>query len=204
MNDDSAADRRRRMGLERAAAMAAVTGTALSTAGRGCLARPRRVGALTCLLAAGALLAACGGSGSPAAGTSSAKPLAQVLDAYTQCLHKHGELGAYFVRAPSSATPSIMVFHGYEIEGADVTSPQFQSAMQTCQHILTEMSIPPSAALLHQQFENSVKSANCMHTHGYPNWPEPKLVGGRVANGIPSGIDLNSPQFQAAAKICNP
>jgi hypothetical protein len=127
-----------------------------------------------------------------------------VLDSYTQCLHNHGELGAYFVRAPSSATPSIMVWHGYEIEGADVGSPQFESAMQTCQHILTEMSTAPSAALLHQQFENSVESANCMHTHGYPDWPEPKLVNGRVANGIPSGIDLNSTQFQAAAKICHP
>jgi hypothetical protein len=77
MNDDSAADRRRRLGLGRAAAMSAVTGTAVPTAGRGCSARSRRVGALACLLTAAALLTvACGSSGSPAGGTSSPKPLA--------------------------------------------------------------------------------------------------------------------------------
>jgi hypothetical protein len=179
MNHDTTGSRMRRAGQRRSAIVAALVATTL-------------------------LAAACSGGPGTTGSNNSAKPLAQVLDAYTQCLHKNGELWAYFVRAPSSATPSIMVWHGYEIEGADVTSPQFQSAAQTCQHILTQTGTPPSAALLHQQFENSVKSANCMHTHGYPDWPEPKVVNGRVANGIPSGIDLNSTQFQATAKICHP
>jgi hypothetical protein len=170
---------------------------------------PRRVtvpAALTAVLAGIVLLAAACGGGSGAAGSNSnsPKPLAQVLDAYMQCLHKHGELGAYFVHAPSSASPSTLVFHGYEIEGADVTSPQFQSAMQPCQHILAQIGTPPSAALLHQQLENSVKSANCMHAHGYPEWPEPKVIDGRVAHGVPSGLDVNSTQFQAVARICHP
>jgi hypothetical protein len=47
MNDDSAAERRRRVGLERAAAMAAVTGTAVPAAGRGCLARLQGVAIVT-------------------------------------------------------------------------------------------------------------------------------------------------------------
>jgi hypothetical protein len=135
--------------------------------------------------------------------SSSPKPLAQLLDSYTQCLHKNGGPGAYLVHAPSSATPGPGIWHGYEIEGAEVTSQQFQSAMQTCQHILREGSIQPSAQQLHQQFENAVKSANCMHAHGYPDWPEPKIINGRVGNYVPSDADLNSTQFQAAAKTCD-
>jgi hypothetical protein len=167
--------------------------------------RATTLAALAADLAVAALLAAAcaGGSGAAGSNSSSPKPLAQVLDAFVQCLHKHGEPGTYITRAPSSPNSStvLLIFHGYAIDGADVTSPQFQSAMQPCQHLI-QIGTPPSAAELHQQLENGVKAASCMHAHGYPNWPDPKVIDGRLMNSIPSGLDLNSTQLQAAAKAC--
>jgi len=41
-----------------------------------------------------------------------------------------------------------------------------------------------------------------MRAHGYPDWPDPIEVDGRVANWIPTGVDTDSPQFLAAEKTC--
>jgi len=51
-----------------------------------------------------------------------------------------------------------------------------------------------------------LKYAECMRTHGYPTMPDPvPAQGGGYAfkgAGTPGGIDLNSPQYQSAAKAC--
>ena len=41
-----------------------------------------------------------------------------------------------------------------------------------------------------------------MRAHGYPEWPDPQEINGRVAIGILPGIDPSSPQFQRAARTC--
>ena len=46
---------------------------------------------------------------------------------------------------------------------------------------------------------DAVKFAKCMHTHGVKNFPEGS---GPVKIGPTSGIDPNSPTFQAASKAC--
>jgi hypothetical protein len=97
-----------------------------------------------------------------------------------------------------------MTFHGFAIEGANPALPQVQAAMQACQHLLPPGS-PASAAVLHQQFLRVLRSSRCMRAHGYPNWPDPRVVNGNVGNPYPapgSGFDTRSPQFQAAAKTC--
>jgi hypothetical protein len=95
-----------------------------------------------------------------------------------------------------------MIFHGFAIEGADPGSPGFQSAQSACQHLLPQ-GTPPTGAELHQQFLSALKSARCMRSHGYPDWPDPQVVNGRVGIGfLSSGLDTNSPQLQSAAKAC--
>ena len=51
-----------------------------------------------------------------------------------------------------------------------------------------------------------LRYAECMRTHGYPTMPDPvPAQGGGYAfkgAGTPGGIDLNSPQYQSAAKAC--
>jgi hypothetical protein len=149
--------------------------------------------------------AACGGGSDPAdSGASSPPGLAQALDAYAHCMHGHGLPGLYITRAPSSPNPgtTAMIFHGFAIEGASPSSPGFGPAQTACQHLLRH-GTPPTGAELHQQFLSAVKSARCMRSHGYPDWPDPRVVNGEVGIGFPSsGVDFNSPQVQSAAKAC--
>jgi hypothetical protein len=156
-------------------------------------------------LAALALLAAACGGGSHSTGTGASTPpnLAQAMNSFMRCMHTHGEPGLYDTRAPASPASGnvLLVFGGFAIQGADPGSPQFQSAQDACRHLLP-MGAPPSAAELHKQLINAGRAAACMRAHGYPQWPDPKVIDGRLTNFVPSGIDVNSLRFQAAAKAC--
>ncbi len=164
-------------------------------------ARPRRMAAVIAALAVtGLLAAACGGSNPAATSASSPKPLAEALDAFVQCMHQHGEQGLYLTQAPNSPNPGtdLLVIRGMTIAGADVGSSQFQSGLKACQHVLPFKISPPDET--HQEFLDALKAADCMHTHGYPNWPDPRSDA--AGTDYPAGLDSNSTQFQAAAKTC--
>lgn len=45
-----------------------------------------------------------------------------------------------------------------------------------------------------------IKVADCMRSHGVPNFPDPSHGGGGIQ--LPSGINPQSPAFQAAQKTC--
>ncbi len=49
----------------------------------------------------------------------------------------------------------------------------------------------------------AVQFADCMRTHGVPNFPDPSAGGGVVQIGPGSGINAQSPAFVAAQKACN-
>ena len=46
-----------------------------------------------------------------------------------------------------------------------------------------------------------LKFAQCMRSHGVPKFPDPK-AGGLLKLGSKSGVDPNTPAFQAAQKTC--
>jgi hypothetical protein len=139
-------------------------------------ARLRGVTGAAILAGIGLLAVGCGGGSHPGgSGASSPPGLAQALDAYAHCMHGHGLPGLYITRAPSSPNPgtTLRIFHGFAIVGADPGSPGFQSAQNACQHLLPH-GTPPTGADLHQQFLSALKSARCMRSHGYPDWPDPR------------------------------
>ncbi len=157
-------------------------------------------------LAGMAMLAAACSNSTPSAssGASSAADLSVALAKYVQCMHTHGERGVYLSRAPASPNPgtTLLIFHGFVIQGADQNSAQFGTAMKACQHLLAH-GTPPSAAELHREFIQGVKAAQCMRSRGYPTWPDPTEQNGyNMQPAPPGGIDTNSPQFQAASKAC--
>ena len=157
-------------------------------------------------LAIVAVLAAACGSGAPPAGsaTSAAADVSVTLGKLVQCLHTHGERGVYLSHAPASPNPgsTLLIFHGFAVQGADPGSAQFAPAMQACQHLLPH-GTPPSAAELHQAFLQGLKAARCMRSHGYPTWPDPTQQYGYNTQPLPpADIDTSSAQFQAAAKAC--
>lgn len=84
-------------------------------------------------------------------------------------------------------------------QGTEVNSPQFQSARQACLALMSGGAAgPPSTA----DQQKAVQYAACMRAHGYPDFPDPSVTGGGFTVQIPSGADINSPQWQAAQQAC--
>lgn len=59
----------------------------------------------------------------------------------------------------------------------------------------------PSGASAEKHFDAALKYSQCMRSHGVVNFPDPNSGGG-INISSASGIDPNSPQFQAAGKSC--
>jgi len=63
---------------------------------------------------------------------------------------------------------------------------------------------PPAGSSGYQQ---PLAYAQCMRSHGVPNFPDPNSHGGfdlssQVVNGVVQGVDQTSPQFISANKAC--
>jgi hypothetical protein len=165
---------------------------------------PRRAGLLAAVLAGTALLAAaCGGGSHPAGrGATPGQLTTPKLDAFAQCMRSHGIAGFYFSQANPSS-PDVMFGHAIPAS-IDPRSPRFQTDVKTCGPILGLPSGPPPEVTA-AQLRGLVRAAQCMRVHGYPGYPDPSVQGGGIAvPPLPSSVDTNSLQFQAAMKKCHP
>jgi hypothetical protein len=155
-------------------------------------------------------VAACGSSTPNAGGSTSAQSdparAAQAL-AFAKCMRSHGvsnfpdptggELRLQVQKTPNSTS----------VNGVEVNGPAFQSAMQACRSHLPNGG-HPSAAQTAKVKAQALAMSRCMRSHGVPNFPDPQFqagpgggVGIRIG-GPGSGINPNSPAFQAAQKAC--
>ena len=86
-------------------------------------------------------------------------------------------------------------FPPFRTGGSKQTS---SAANDACKHLLSS-----GGTATPQQREEKlafgVKVAQCLRAHGFPNFPDPTRLG---PQSLPPGIDLNSPQFQAAETAC--
>lgn len=163
--------------------------------------RLRRAAALAALALTALLAAACGG-GSPSAAPSIAPGNVQQLDAFAACMRSHGVLNFYFSNSPgTSNTSTELSIMGHYVPGVNPQTAHFGAAMKACKHLL-----PGGGAgkMTRQQINSMVKFAACMRLHGFPDYPDPVVQNGRVAEKpLPSDIDTGSAQFQAAQQTCN-
>ena len=161
----------------------------------------RVVLAAVLLVGLGALLAACsdepsgseagsdpgsgsadGGSGSGAQGDASDG--GDVL-AFAQCMRDNG--------VDDFPDPSSGVFTA----GADVQNdPDFDTAMGACQDLLPNGG---NGTVSGTTDEDLLAFAQCMRDNGVPDFPDPSTGGGVDI----SGLDPNTPQFQAALETCS-
>jgi hypothetical protein len=88
--------------------------------------------------------------------------------------------------------------------GVDAGSAQFQKARKACQKLA-----PKGGNLSPQQRQEMqqamLRFAQCMRSHGVPKFPDPNFQSGdgvTLMFGKNSGINPNSPAFQAAQKAC--
>jgi hypothetical protein len=169
------------------------------------------------LLAAGLGVAACGSSSpntttDPSNSGSAGKDASGV--AFATCIRAHGVPN--FPDPTSNGQGGIQIQQSQrsgsgpstEVNGVPVNGPAFQKAMQDCRQYLPNGG-HPSAAQTAQTKARALAMSRCMRSHGVPNFPDPTFqtgpnggvgIGIRIGNN--SGIDPNSPAFQAASKEC--
>ncbi len=181
---------------------------------------PRHMGLVASVMMVGAMLvASCGGPHKPqsvahlgkntptpttvAATSSGAFPNLQQLYqqslAYAGCMRTHGE--------PNYPDP-VLVNNSHE-KGVttpgdvDQNSPQYKAANSACKHLLPNDGGGPTQAQVQQGMATLVKAAECMRSHGVPNFPDPtESHGGKAIGFQMNGVDPNTQQFRAAQKAC--
>lgn len=154
--------------------------------------------------AALSLLAACGGGGGS---TTSASAVG-----YSACVRSHG-VPRYPDPDSSGQLPKGDAQH------FGVSTSQYQAAQRTCRHLLpTGGSLPEqegrcmqnndcSPALVQHMMSADRKLAQCMRSHGVPNFPDPTNggSGGPWFNISSVGISdaaSHSPRFIAKLDVC--
>jgi hypothetical protein len=163
------------------------------------------------------VLAGCGGgpsstrsSRSPSAGASTSSPSAA---AFSACMRAHG--------VPNFPDPDSKGMPGQaDPRQLGVSSSQYAAAEQACQHMLpTGGSLQQRTqqcllfgdcpqALVQQLLTVGRQYAQCLRSHGVPNWPDPTISakGGRpVFDLSDAGIDPRSAdtsQFRAKEDDC--
>lgn len=102
-----------------------------------------------------------GSGGSPSAtGSANSKALA-----YARCVRSHG--------VPSFPDPnSAGEFNKTTVARLAASNSQYQTASQTCSHLLPNSS-GPTVAEVRQEWNGMASFARCIRSHGVPNWPDP-------------------------------
>ena len=159
-------------------------------------ARRARTAGLRYAAATGALFAglalslgACGSSGNNASASSSSSSSSSGGGtgpvAFAQCMRSHG-----VTNFPDPQGGRFLM------SGAVQRNPNFQPAVQACQHVLGPGGIGGGSGARTSQL---LAFAHCMQTHGVPKFPDPTSQG---ALSLPQGVDPNSPAFQHALAAC--
>jgi hypothetical protein len=162
--------------------------------------RSSRLGLAAVLVTAGVLVAACSSGSDPAPSSGAggqSSPANQSGIAFAACMRANG--------VPNFPDSAISDSNG-RVEmnipsGIDTNSSQFQSAMQTCRKDLPNGGSSGNGSSSGSSTQAVIKFANCMRSHGVPNFPEPNAQGQELITGS-SGINPNSPQFQSAMAAC--
>jgi hypothetical protein len=160
------------------------------------------------------LAAACGGSpsstGSGGSSNAGGSASSRSAVAYSRCMRSRG--------VPNFPDPGSR--GGIPKETAQqlgVSSSQLQAAQNACQHLLPNTgNIDDNPAALHLWWSQMLHFAQCMHSRGVPNWPDPSpypqdpvrptfnlhAAGIGFHMGAQPGNIVNSPQIEAKVRAC--
>jgi hypothetical protein len=173
------------------------------------------------LVAIGLLAAACGGrSKNPASASGSSRSSTSVapggktgapgasgnstteteLLRLAQCMRANG-VAAFPDPSATEGTLGAMV----SAAGIDLQSPTVQAALEACKQFTPTQSLTPAQSAA--QNAQGLQFAQCVRSHGVPNYPDPS-AGEGTGNGAVhlnlngTGIDFSSPTVQAAITAC--
>jgi hypothetical protein len=155
----------------------------------------RPLGYLLGLTAAGLLISGCGGTSptSPAGRPSAATTVGKQFVAFAVCMRSHGvpdypdpQVSSSGIRLQVTISPG----------SANPNSPAFKSADGACHNLMPDGGEPANGA---QDQAQDVTFADCMRSHGVPNFPDVDRDG---AFTLPSAINQQAPQFEHATHAC--
>jgi hypothetical protein len=86
------------------------------------------------------------------------------------------------------------------IMGQRIAGPVVASAANTCKEYMGPSGPPP--ALTESQRQAAIAHADCMRTHGVPNFPDPTFSGPNQQLSLGPGLNVQSPAVEHAAKAC--
>jgi hypothetical protein len=139
-----------------------------------------------------------GKTGAPASSGSSTTQ-AQLLQ-FAQCMRSH-EVPTFPDPSSTEGTLGAMVSSA----GIDLQSPTVQAALAACQQFTPTQNA--TSAQSAAQNAQALQFAQCMRSHGVPNFPDPGASSGTGAGAVHlnlngTGIDFGSPPIQAAITAC--
>jgi len=139
----------------------------------------------------GSANAGSGGSGSANTGGS---PNQQQKVAFAHCMRSHGVPG--FPDPTSNGT-----FSGGGPGTFNRSSPQFQAATQACKRLLPNGGEETQAQ---QQRDTAqlLRIAQCMRSHGVPNFSDPQNVNGQSQLSMKASGSGSLSKFQSALRTC--
>lgn len=151
------------------------------------------------MLASALVVCGCGSSPPQAsAGKPRATSFGKQFLAFAGCMRAHG--------LPGFPDPQIST-SGREMQvkispgGLNPNSPAFAAATRACRHLLPNGGAPRAAgtgASVQEQAQG-LKFADCLRSHGVPNFPDPERDG---TFNLPSGLNPQAPQVQRAMQAC--
>lgn len=147
------------------------------------------------LIALGPLISGCGGGSTgrraPAAGAAS---IGRQALAFAACMRSRGVSGYPDPQVTGSGN-GVQVTISPGTTNPDSTA--FRAADHACHHLMP--GLVPASASSGQDQEQELKFADCMRTHGVPDFPDADRDG---AFTLPSTMNQQSPQFERATKAC--
>lgn len=118
--------------------------------------------------------------------------------------------GTFGIQASSNGSSATISVNGHNL---NVSGPAFRRATNECSKYQPQ-GPPISGAQLAQIKQGAIKMAECMRSHGVPNFPDPKVGAGPGGHGIQVQIGIGSaggsrasgpnrsPAFQKAMNTC--
>jgi hypothetical protein len=142
------------------------------------------------------LAAGCGG-GSPgaASGTSSTATGPNGALAFARCMRSHGVPGW-----PDFTISG--VFDKAKIVALGVSQARLTSVSHTCNRLVPNAGQPQGQTITLADQAYYLRAAECMRSHGFPEFPDPTFQDGRVTANVPASVDQETPKFKRAAATC--
>jgi acyl-CoA synthetase (NDP forming) len=139
-----------------------------------------------------------GKTGAPASSGSSTTQT-ELLQ-LAQCMRSHG-VPTFPDPSATEGTLGAMVSSA----GIDLQSPTVQAALEGCQQYTPTQNVTPAQSAA--QNAQQLQFAQCMRSHGVPNFPDPSASTGTGTGAVHlnlggTGIDMSSPTVQAAITAC--